>query len=194
MRKGKLVVVAGVNGVGKSTVLAKLREGGHLGTVPSIYNFGDVMLRLALERGWVEHRDQLRKLPLERQLALQSSAAESLASKARDENVLVDTHVLVPTRSGLWPGLPLWVVEGLVPDVIVLIEASPEVTLKHRQADLHRERRDQETPEEVKRFMEMNRAAAFASAVLVGAAVQIVQNVEGNPSVAADAIVKLFST
>jgi adenylate kinase len=191
-RKGKLVVVAGINGVGKTTVLSKLKDVVSDATI-DVFNYGDVMLELAVQKGWVENRDQLRKLPLGKQFWLQKTAAEALASKASEKNVVVDTHVLVPTKSGLWPGLPKWVVEGLVPDVIVIIEAPAEITLKHRQMDKLRERRDQESVEEVKTVMELNRSAAFASAVLVGAAVLRVENIEGDPSKAAGEIVKLFN-
>ncbi|PSN86767.1 hypothetical protein B9Q11_04040 [Candidatus Marsarchaeota G2 archaeon ECH_B_SAG-F08] len=190
-RKGKLIVVAGINGVGKTTVLNSVKQ---LTKEIEVVNYGDEMFSIASQRGWVQNRDQIRKLPLERQLLLQKEAAQNLSLKAKEKNIIVDTHVLIPTPSGAWPGLPKWVVESLAPDIIVILEAPPDVIFMRRNLDKLRERKDQSSIEEIRTFMELIRAAAIASAVLVGAAVVIVQNIEGDPSFAAKEIVKLFSS
>ncbi|MCL5788483.1 MAG: adenylate kinase [Candidatus Marsarchaeota archaeon] len=192
--KTKLIVVAGINGVGKSTVLSMVRDIASQKSVRlEIVNFGTEMLNLAIEKGWTDDRDQLRKMPLERQLWLQSNTAKQLAGKTTHTNVLVDTHVVLPTPYGLWPGLPKWVVENLSPSIIVLLEASPETIAAHRAKDSTRKRSDQTSVEEIKTVIELNRAAALSSAVLVGASVMMIENKEGDPSEAASKIVRLFS-
>lgn len=188
-RKGRIVVVAGVNGVGKSTVLSRVKE---LRGDVRIVNYGDEMFILAKRQALVNTRDEIRKLPLREQLELQRKAAENIRELAKDVNVIVDTHVLVTTPNGYFPGLPRWVVEGLNPDTIVLIEAPPDLVFARRANDKTRIRSDQDTPQEIKAFMDFVRMAAIASAILVGATVKIVQNLEGDPSHAANEIVKLF--
>jgi adenylate kinase len=188
-RRGRIVVVAGVNGVGKSTVLAKVKEAR---SDLRVVNYGDEMFALAKRQTLVNTRDEIRKLPLQNQLELQKRAAQNIRELARDENVIVDTHVLVTTPNGYFPGLPRWVVEGLSPDTIVLIEAPPDLVFARRVNDKTRVRSDQDTPQEIKTFMDLARVAAIASAILVGATVKFIQNLEGDPSRAANEIVKLF--
>lgn len=188
-----MVVVTGINGVGKTTVLNTMVKLLPPNLQVKIFNYGDVMLKLAQEDGLVRSRDEIRRLPLDKQLVLQERAAELLYEQAREGNVIVDTHALITTTNGFWPGLPKWVVERLQPDVIVIIEASPEEILRRRLNDTTRMRKDQSTIEEIELFLELNRSAAISSAVLVGASVLIVKNVEGDASQAAQRIVKLFT-
>jgi adenylate kinase len=192
-RKGKLIIVTGINGVGKTTVLSTIPKLLPPNLHINIYNYGDVMFRIAKESGLANDRDNLRRLPLDVQLVLQEKAAIKLFEQAREGNVIVDTHALITTNNGFLPGLPKWIVEKLLPDIIVLIEASPEDILKHRMTDVSRVRNDQTTLDEIKLFLELNRAAAISSAVLVGASVFLVKNIEGDATQAASKIVKLFT-
>ncbi|HLH45366.1 MAG TPA: adenylate kinase [bacterium] len=193
VRSGKLVIVAGINGVGKTTVLNTMLKLLPPDLKVNVFNYGDVMLEIAKRNGWVAGRDDLRKLPLSKQLLLQEEAAEKLFDQARQGNVVVDTHALITTKNGFLPGLPKWVIETLQPDVIVLVEALPEEILKRRLNDTMRVRDDQSTVEEIRLFLELNRSAAISSAVFVGASVLIVRNVEGDATQAASKIVKLFT-
>ncbi|TLY17649.1 MAG: AAA family ATPase, partial [Thaumarchaeota archaeon] len=83
------VVVVGVPGVGKSTVVeaaATAWKGSRLVT------FGTVMLEEGLRLKWIKHRDQLRKMRVEEQTKLQRIAARKIS--AMKESVLfVDTHL-----------------------------------------------------------------------------------------------------
>lgn len=192
-RSGKMVIVTGINGVGKTTVLKAVAASLPPTLQVKVFNYGDIMFRLAQESGLVASRDDLRKLPLNKQLFLQEKAAELLFEQAREGNIIVDTHALITTKSGFLPGLPKPIIERLQPDVIVVVEASPEEIFKRRMNDATRSRTDQSTVEEIRFFMELNRVAAISSAVLVGASVLVVNNVEGDASQAALKIVKLFT-
>ncbi|MEM0321445.1 MAG: adenylate kinase, partial [Thermoprotei archaeon] len=150
------------------------------------------MLEIARTNGWARDRDDIRKLPLDKQLLLQERAAEKLFNLASRGNVVVDTHALITTKNGFLPGLPRWVIETLRPDVIVLIESSPEEIIRRSRNDTKRVRDDQSTVQEIELFLELNRSAAISSAVFVGASVLIVKNVEGDATQAASKIVKLF--
>ncbi len=193
------IIVTGVPGVGKTTVLrltAKMLE--EKGVNHVILNYGDYMLATAKRRGLAENRDQLRHLPLRVQLELQEEAAKTLVSEAgrklggRPGVLIIDTHAAIRTDTGYWPGLPEHIIKSFNPDSIVVIEAKPEEILSRQLRDSTRYRRDLARIEEIARLMSMARTAAMASAVLTASSVYIVENREGEPEKAAEEIIKLI--
>lgn len=74
--------------------------------------------------------------------------------------------------------------------MIFLIESDPELILKRQENDKTRARTDYSDPAVIKETMDFARYSAMASAVLVGASVKVVKNVEGDPSIAAHQIIK----
>ena len=110
-----VVIVTGVPGVGKSTVMAAAEEYGY-----KIVNFGTIMFEEAQKEG-VANRDDMRKLAVEDQQRLQKQAGEKISQMG---DVVVDTHASILTPSGYMPGLPEWTARALNPDVIVLVEAA----------------------------------------------------------------------
>ena len=57
------VVVTGLPGAGSSTVIKEAQELKEEGVAFTPLNYGDVMFEAAREEGFVEKRDELRKLP-----------------------------------------------------------------------------------------------------------------------------------
>ncbi len=194
----RVVVVTGVPGVGKTTVLGHLeRLAAKEGFQVKVVNFGTYMLETALREGLVKHRDEMRKLPLRRQLELQRLAARRIAEDAARElpenaALIIDTHALVKTVAGYWPGLPKHVLDELKPDMIAVIEASPEEVAARQARDTSRVRSDIGGPEGAARLMEYARAAAFASAVHYASTVAIIENREGRAEEAAEALLGLI--
>ena len=192
------VVVTGVPGVGKTTVLSIARDlAAREGLRLHVVNFGDYMLSEAKRLGLVEHRDQMRYLPLRTQLELQEKAAEAIVRDARSklsesDYLLVDTHAVIRTATGYWPGLPRPVVERLLPDAIVLVEAPAEQVVARQLRDKSRVRTDMAQVETVRELMSMARAAAMASAVMVSASVYVVENLEGRAEEAAARLIELL--
>jgi adenylate kinase len=191
---GKIGVVTGIPGVGKTTVLNKVKEIlDSRGIENKIVNYGDYMLHTALQMNLVKNRDEIRKLPIEKQKELQTEAARRISRDAAamgEKGLLfVDTHAVIRTPSGYLPGLPKHVVEALLPNVIFLVEADPKEILNRQSRDVGRMRSDYSSLEVIQEVMDFARYAATASAVLVGATVKRVVNVEGNPSVAANEII-----
>ena len=161
-----VVVVTGVPGVGKSTVMAGASEAGY-GSV----NFGDMMFKVAQTEGVVD-RDQMRKLPIVEQQRLQRLAGERIAAMG---DVVVDTHASIRTAQGFMPGLPEWTLRAMAPAIIVLVEATPAEIAGRRAKDATRQR----DAGNVALHQEVNRAFAAASAVMVGATVAIIENHDG---------------
>lgn len=163
-----VIVVTGIPGVGKTTVMKKAAEGMDIQFV----TFGTVMVDLAKEMGLVESRDDMRKLTLEQQKSLQIKSAEKVASMG---NVILDTHCTVKTPKGYMPGLPEWVVKKINPTAIVVVEADPEEIFNRRANDPTRNR-DPDSKEEIHEHQQINRSASMAYAVLTGSTVKIVFN------------------
>ena len=163
-----VIVVTGIPGVGKTTVMQKAAEGMNIKFV----TFGSVMIDIAKELGLARDRDEMRKLPLDKQKELQIRTAERVAEM---KNVIVDTHCTVKTPQGYMPGLPEWVIKRLNPRTIVIVEADPEEIYMRRQKDKTR-KRDPDTIDEINEHQQINRAIAMAYAALSGATVKIVFN------------------
>ncbi len=168
MRFLGIIVVTGIPGVGKTTVMKKAAKGMDINFV----TFGTVMIEIAQEMKLVKDRDEMRKLTLEQQKKLQIKTAEKIAKM---KNVILDTHCTVKTPKGYMPGLPEWVIKKINPTAIVLVEANPEEIYNRRLGDKTRNR-DPDTKEQINEHQMMNRAAAMAYAALSGATVKIVFN------------------
>jgi adenylate kinase len=163
-----VIVVTGIPGVGKTTVMKRAVEGLDMEFV----TFGTVMIDIAKEMGLVKDRDEMRKLTLEQQKELQIRSAEKVASMG---NVILDTHCTVKTPKGYMPGLPEWVLKKLKPTAIVVVEADPDEIYNRRAKDTTRNR-DPDSIEQIAEHQQINRAAAMAYATLTGATVKIVYN------------------
>ena len=163
-----VIVVTGIPGVGKTTVMKKAAEGMDIEFV----TFGTVMVDIAKETGLVKDRDEMRTLTLEQQKDLQIKSAEKIASMG---NVILDTHCTVKTLKGYMPGLPEWVIKKLNPTAIVVVEAGPEEIYNRRTNDATRNR-DPDSKEKIAEHQQINRAAAMAYAALTGSTVKIVIN------------------
>ena len=139
--------------------------------------YSDVMLEEALRCRWVKIRDDIRKLDPVKQRDLQKSAARTI-SKMATTPLVVDTHATVRTRHGYLPGLPTWVLEELKPDLILIVETTPDEIIRRRNADKSRQR-DAQDAAGVQEHQEVNRAICMAYAAHTGATVKILQNPDG---------------
>jgi len=186
------IIVAGVPGVGKTTVLQELEAAGQQRNVPlRIVNFGDVMNHLFKTTGKQLHRDHMRRQHISQQTKIQQQAARKIAKMSGRSSLVVDTHMFVRTSDGIWPGTPRRVLEALHPSLIVLIEAGPDEVAKRRMMDNTRERGN-ETLEDAKADLEWSRYMASANAVLAGIPIQIVSNSEGRQHQAAKDLLRLI--
>ncbi len=163
-----VIVVTGIPGVGKTTVMQKAAEGLDI----TFVTFGSVMSEIAIDLKLVKNRDEMRKLSLDQQKQLQIKTAEKVGKM---KNVIVDTHCTIKTPKGYLPGLPEWVLRKLNPTAIVIVEADPQEIYDRRAKDTTRNR-DPDSVEKIAEHQMMNRAAAMSYATLTGATVKIVFN------------------
>ena len=191
---GRVVVVTGIPGTGKTTVckeLLKLAQ--QSGRRVTVINYGSIMVELTQERGRSLHRDELRKSKMSFQRDLQAEAAKTISQRVAEAkgDVIVDTHMSIKTVDGYWAGLPFHVLQLLNPNAFVLVEAEPHEVLFRRLKDVTR-RRDEVLESEIAEELFFSRLIAAACSVLTGASVKIVKNPNGKKVEAAKEILKLL--
>jgi len=170
----KRIVVGGLPGVGKTTVVAEanaeLTRRGHDSTIVIL---GTLMFEEAKKIG-VQDRDSMRRLPLDQQRTLQLRAAQRIAGM-ENEFTFVDTHFLIKTPQGFFPGLPLDVLQMLEPTQILMIEAPLEDILARRLKDGSR-KRDAESLEELGEELLFSKQFMVVAAANTGATLTIITN------------------
>lgn len=187
------IILTGIPGVGKTTILNELQKlAEEKGIKLTVLNYGTVMNQLFKKYGRKISRDEIRRQQISVQKKIQDRAAQILARKIRSPTTIIDTHMFIRTKTGLWSGLPESVLSRLKPSLIVLVEAPPEEIAKRRRSDSTR-MRDDLTMEEVGFDLEWSRATASACSVYTGAPVKIISNEAGKQREAAEELFKLMT-
>ncbi|MEM3437191.1 MAG: adenylate kinase [Nitrososphaerales archaeon] len=182
----KRVVIVGIPGVGKTTVVRKvveMMEKKNIDVESVVY--GTIMFEEAKKFG-IKHRDEMRRLPIDEQRKLQIKAAEKIANMEKDF-LIIDTHLIINTKEGYWPGLPLDVLRALSPTNIILIEALPNEIFLRRMKDSDR-CRDLVDEAEIKREIEIARSMLSTTGIILGIPFLIVMNKENHIEEAANQI------
>jgi len=173
---GKKVIITGVPGVGKTTVVTEaLKKLKQEGIEYQSINFGTFMFDVAKADGTVNDRDQMRTLDHTVQKKLQQRAAQKIAQIPG--NVLIDTHASVKTPKGYLAGLPEWVLREIMPDLIVLVETDDDQILMRRLSDDTRSR-DKEGSKAIAEHQQFNRAIAASYSMLTGGTIKIITNAD----------------
>ena len=116
--KGKKVIIVGIPGVGKSTIISNATTAlQNMGTSVTTVVFGSVMFEEAKKLG-ITDRDQIRKLSIDVQQKLQNMAADLISTRT-ESIVVVDTHLFIKTMSGYYPGLPMNLVFNIPFDFVI---------------------------------------------------------------------------
>lgn len=124
-------VISGIPGVGASKVCEQARR--QLGDEYTLINVGDVMLEEALEHGLASSRQELSRLRLRDQRALQRRAGEYIARKSDSGPLLINTHLVVETPLGYIPGMSSAVLSDIDPSALVIIDAADETIRERRE-------------------------------------------------------------
>ncbi len=187
LAESKKVIIVGIAGVGKTTVVSKVVEILKTKKISvSVSIFGSVMFEEAKKKG-INGRDELRKLSVPEQKELQSMAAKKIAS-ILDDIVIVDTHAFIATKEGFYPGLPHNVLEILMPDSFIMISARPEEIYNRRMEDTTRNR-DIVSIDAIKKELDVTSAMLSTCSILCGSPIKMVLNSEGKVDEAARGIV-----
>lgn len=183
----KKVVIVGIPGVGKSTLVTKIVEilNSKQKSV-SVNSFGTIMFEEAQKNG-MKNRDDLRKLSMEEQQNLQKKAAQKIA-KLEDDLVIIDTHTFINTNAGFYPGLPHNVLEIIKPSNFISVYARPEEIYNRRMKDNTRQR-DLVSIENIKKEMAISDAMLSSCAVFSGSPMKPVLNTEGKVEEAANTVI-----
>jgi len=180
------VIIVGIPGVGKTTVVSRVVELLKERNVRvSVSIFGTVMFEEAKKKG-IKGRDDLRKLSVKEQRELQSRAAKTIAS-ITDDVVIVDTHAFISTKEGFYPGLPHNVLEILNPDSFIMITARPEEIYNRRMTDTSRTR-DIVSIDTIKKELDVTSAMLSTCSILCGSPIKMVLNTESKVDEAARGI------
>lgn len=188
MAENKRIVVVGIPGVGKTSLLAKMLEIlGSKDRSVTVISFGTTMFDIAKENG-VEDRDQLRSLPISEQKELQKAAASRIAGRS-EQIVIIDTHAFVRSPEGYYPGLPAHVLEIIRPTNFVSVTARPEEIFSRRVSDMTR-KRDKVNILDIKKELAVQSGMMSACSVITGSPIKQILNGEGRIDEAADKIIR----
>lgn len=187
MAESRKVVMVGIPGVGKTTLLSKIVEIlGSMNKSVTVQSFGTVMLDAAKKNG-ITNRDELRNLTTEEQIELQKMAAKKIASL--DENVvLIDTHAFINTSAGYYPGLPEHVLQIIKPSNYISVSAKPEEIYNRRMSDATRNR-DKVSLSKIKKELDVQEAMISACSVISGSPMKTIINSEGKIEEAANKVI-----
>ena len=186
--ENKKIVMVGIPGVGKTTLLSKIVEiiKNH-GKSVLVISFGTLMFEVAQKNG-LKDRDELRKLPVAEQQELQKLAAEKIAAQT-EQIIIIDTHAFINSPGGYYPGLPENVLKIIKPTNFVSVSAKPEEIYNRRMKDDTRNR-DKITLANIKKELDIQSGMISACSVITGSPVKHVLNREGKIDEIADKIIK----
>ncbi len=174
----KLIIVAGVPGAGKSTVLVEAWKQVEQDLHYSIVSFGTEMLNLCLEAGLVSDRDEMRNLSADAQEEMQWRTTKRIVE--RPENILLDTHCTIKTGSGSYlPGFTPRMLERMSPKAIILVDAHEAEIRGRRRLDKSRPLRTIEGNDDILEHKLINRAYAAAFSARSSCLLRIIQNNTG---------------
>ncbi len=186
---GKIIIVAGVPGAGKSTVLLEAWKRVEKELNYSIVSFGTEMLNLCKEGGLVSNRDEMRNLSADVQEEMQWRTTKRIAD--RPENILLDTHCAIKTGSGSYlPGFTPRMLERLSPSALILVDAHEVEIRGRRKLDKTRPLRTIEFSEDILEHKLINRAYAAAFSARSGCLLRIIQNSTGEFETAIEAFIE----
>ena len=187
----KRVVVVGIPGVGKTTVISRTAEIlNQRGKQTAVVVFGTMMFEEATKLG-INNRDEMRRQSIEVQRQMQNLAARRIAD-LKDNIVIVDTHLFINTNEGYYPGLPLHLLEVIKPTNIVMVAAHPEEIVKRRRIDETRDR-DIESVEDIQCQLDISKVMVATCSVLTGCPFIIIMNSNNKIDETASNIVKALS-
>ncbi len=188
LEENKKVVLVGIPGVGKTTVVTKVVEILKQKNISvTVVSFGTMMFKEAQKNG-ITDRDEIRKLTMEQQQKFQKLAAERIA-KLSDDIVIIDTHAFISTPSGFYPGMPNHVLQIIKPTNFIAVYAKPAIILNRRREDDARQR-DIVSIDTIKKELAVQDAMLSSCSVISGSPLKPILNDEGKVDEAAMNVIR----
>jgi adenylate kinase len=185
----KRAIIVGIPGVGKTTVITKAADLLSQKRNATVVTYGTLMFEEAQKQG-VKDRDEMRRLPVEKQRQLQESAARRI-SEMKNDIVIVDTHLFISTSEGYYPGLPMRLLTIMNPTNLIMVAADPVQIAERRKNDPTR-KRDEASAEAIKNDLDFSKMMLASCSVLTGAPFAIVLNDDGKVDEAAEGIARIL--
>ncbi|MEM3455312.1 MAG: AAA family ATPase [Candidatus Micrarchaeia archaeon] len=137
-----MIVIMGLPGVGKSTILRELIK---KNKKISVLNYGDIVLRFAKNEFNVTNRDEINNLPESQHKKIQNLAISEINSIEKKESkigriLFLDTHAALKKPSGYMPGLSYELLSSVPIDAFIFIDAPTNEILERRELDVSRKR------------------------------------------------------
>ena len=186
----KRIVVVGIPGIGKTSVISKaaelLRQANQN---TEIVVFGTLMFEESKKLG-ITNRDDLRNLSISQRKSLQEMATQKIRDMQADVSV-IDTHLFIKTAEGFYPGLPMHLINALGPTHFVMIAPDAQEIVNRRNSDKTRQR-DLASVEHDETELEISRIVVSCCSVLSGSPFMIIINKENEIDKAASAIASMI--
>lgn len=188
MAGNKRAIIVGIPGVGKTTVITRAAELLSERNA-TVVTYGSLMFEEAQKLG-VKDRDEMRRLPVQRQRGLQESAARRIAEMENDI-VIIDTHLFISTNEGYYPGLPMRLITIMNPTNLIMVAADPAQIADRRKNDPTR-KRDEASSEAIKNDLDISKMMLASCSMITGAPFAVVSNDDGKVEESAEAIAKIL--
>jgi adenylate kinase len=190
LAENKRAIIIGIPGVGKTTVITRAAEMLAKIRKTTTVVFGTLMFEEAKKIG-LQNRDEMRKLPVEKQKQLQETAARRI-SEMHDDVVIVDTHLFINTNEGYYPGLPMRLLTIMNPTNLILVSADPQQIVERRKTDQTRQR-DVLSVEAVQKELDISQTMVAACSVITGAPFSVVVNGDNKVDEAAAQVTRILT-
>ncbi|BBL45252.1 adenylate kinase [Nanobdella aerobiophila] len=173
-----LILVTGVPGVGKTSII---KEGiKYIKYNFNILSLGDIILDIAKKNYNINNRDEIRKkLSIKDQLNLQMEAMKYVKDIEKNENIILDTHLVIESYAGFVPGIIRTFADILRPNGIVVITSDPDKIFLRRLKDMEIRGRDIENLKRIE--IQQNLTIYFTTVFMFEyhTVVEIINNEEG---------------
>jgi adenylate kinase len=173
-----IVIVVGVPGVGKTSVINEAKK--YLKYEFKVVNTGDIMFELAKEKYNINNRDEIRKkLTFEQQKEIQKEAIKRIKEMEKENDIILDTHLVIESYEGYIPGMLREYAEILRPDGIAVIISDPDKIFVRRLKDIQIRGRDIENLKRIE--IQQNLTIYFTTIFMFeyGTIVEVINNEEG---------------
>jgi adenylate kinase len=168
---GKILMVVGVQGSGKTTILNEISK---IDSKRKIVNIGSEILNAAKVKGQISNRDEIKYMSSFEILLARKAALASISNM--DAQIILDTHAYVKGNSRYIPGFSLNEVEGLRElKAIIFIDAFAKDIIERRASDPSR-KREAESEDEINEQRIINLSIITSFALHLNIPIYIIKN------------------